>query len=83
MPAYFLITCGEDGINIEALSESALLARIEPDKHGDYYYGEDLKFSTKIPDIDKGCWREENTALLIRGDVVVPTPEKVSVKYKL
>lgn len=82
---YFLIRCGDDGTVVEELSEETLLERITPDKDGEGYYGDELTFLSKIPYNDKGYWNTEaeNSAVVIKGEIIVPKPINVVKKYKL
>lgn len=83
--SYFLITCGEDGIDIEQLSEGDVLNRITPDEDGSTYYGEPLEFLTKVPEVDKGYFFNtgESSALLIEGRLIKPKAVKVETKFTL
>ena len=82
---YFVLTSGEDGTRIEEVSEAELHERITPDKHGDFYYGRKQVFLGTIPDEDKGFWRgvSDYAVLVIKGEIVIPTPVQTVTKYAL
>jgi len=82
---YFLLTSNEDGTSIIQLDEQELLKRITPDKNGDAWYGSDVTFLSGVPKSDKGYWNgvPENSVLIIKGEIVVPKPKAVAVKYEL
>ena len=83
--SYFLIRSGEDGTRIQQLTEKQLLQQIEPDENGDYYYGAQLEFLKEIPESDKGFWIDvnDNAAVLIKGEIVVPKQKTVVQRYEL
>lgn len=86
MEGYFLITSGESGIRIKGpLDEAALRKLIEPDKHGDYYFGRPLDFQRKVPECDRGYFTDagDRPAILIKGEIVVPKAKTVATVYEL
>lgn len=82
---YFIVRSGEDGTNIERVTEEELLKRITPDADGYTWYGEGLTFLPQVPQSDKGCWmtREENPLLVIKGEIIVPRATEVVTKYRV
>lgn len=82
--SYFILKSGEDGTSIDGpFTEAEVLQRITPDKHGDTYYGH-TGFHSAIPDSDKGYWCDDGCKLLvIRGEIVVPTPKSKVVEWSL
>lgn len=79
--AYYVITNSEDGLCVEEMDEQELLDRIIPDEDWEYYYGDAPKF---VQSLD---WEDtegrENEMLIIKGEIVVPTPTKVVQTYTL
>lgn len=76
---YFIITSGEDGINIRGpMTKSVLLRRLKSD------YGEDTVFLSEVPDIDKGCFLGHSFGMvIIKGDIVVPKEKRVVTEYDI
>ena len=60
-------------------TEHELLERITPDEEGCSYVGSDV-FLGELPDIE--YW-PENTAVILEGKIIQPTPKKVAVSYDL
>lgn len=78
---YFVISSGESGIHIDELTAAGLKKRI-----GEDYYGTKDRFYGKLPRIDGGHFleRDSETALLvIKGEIVVPTPKKVVTEFEI
>jgi hypothetical protein len=84
MDSYFLITSDEDGTVVRGpYTRDHLLPLIEPDEDGDLFFGP-LRFVTEIPPDDGGDWQApEGTAVVIRGEIVVPEPVEKVVKLRL
>ena len=82
---YFLIHSGEDGINIEALTQEEVLKRITPNEDGETYYGVDVEILKNIPSIDKGYFvtNKEDSILIIKGEIIVPRAVNMVTKYTL
>ena len=72
---YFLATSGEDGTQIRALTRDELeQALLE----------EHLTPLAGIPSNDKGYWMvAENSAVIIKGEVVVPLPREVVKRFHI
>ncbi len=70
---YFVITPTEDGADIAGpLSEESLLEMING--------WTTARFLSEIPDNSPAYWGE-NDALVIKGEIVVPTPREVVTEY--
>lgn len=70
---YFMITPTEDGADIAGpLSEQALLGTING--------GTTFRFLDEIPENNPAYWAG-NDALVIKGEIVVPTPREVVTEY--
>lgn len=82
---YFIITSGESGTRIDGpMSDKEVLTRITPDNEGTTYYGRNIHFLVRIPHSDKGYWiAEDNSMIIIRGDITVPKVVTTAVKYEL
>lgn len=84
--SYFILWCSEDGLRIDGpFAQDELLARITPDQDGGTYYNR-TGFYSAIPESDKGYWLEREGSeklLIIKGDVVVPTPKQTVVEWEL
>lgn len=79
--SYFILTSGEDGISISMISKSALEKGLKQNDFGD-----NVKFLDHVPPIDKGCWEQdedENTVLIIKGEIVVPKPVQKVTEYEV
>lgn len=79
--SYFILTSGEDGISISMVSEAELKKSLNRNE-----YGDKVKFLDHIPEIDKGCWyqdEDEETILIIKGAIVVPKPVKKVTEYEV
>ena len=70
---YFVISDSEGDTFIDLVSEETLLKRLEEE-----YYGEDVKFKSSFGDSE-----ELNQILIIKGEIVVPTPVKKVIKYRM
>lgn len=83
MKKLFLIRSTEDETFVEELSQEELRKRIEPDENGEFYYGERLHFLNYIPESYDGYWQDvdDNAAMLIRGEIIVPKAKKVVIEY--
>ena len=80
---YFLIWCNEDGLKIEAMSETELLKAITPGKYGDHNWGEQkITFLETFPDLFEP-WTIGDAKIVIKGTVIVPKPVEVVTKYTL
>lgn len=77
---YFVITSGEDGISIDAMTAEALKERLAEE-----YYGDTDGFCDDVPDIDNGCFvgDDENKIFVIKGKVVAPVPVEVVKSYEI
>ena len=87
--SYIIITCDEDGINIENdVPEEEVLKRVTPDELGDTYYG-DAVFYKELPRAADGFFQDRELlgrtgVCILRGaQVVVPVAEEVVTKYRL
>lgn len=81
MVRFFWCTSGEDGTRLEPLSSPQLAERLREVERGDY--GK-VVFLDRIPEDDNGCWNAPDDAVvLIKGEIVVPEPEKVVTRYKV
>ena len=77
---YFVITSGEDGISISPMSKEELEKGLKEDDWGK------VKFLKQIPEIDKGCWyddEDEPSILIIKGEIIVPKPVKKVTQYEI
>ena len=74
---YYLITSSEDGISVRETTGEKLTQEIAE--------GRNFEFVDEIPAIDKGCfWRAyKDTAVLIRGEIIQPTPKHIVTEYVL
>jgi len=73
---YFVLYISEDGdFSVDQLDKDLLLDRIN-----DKYYG-DVEFNDIITDRDPNCWKKP--ILIIKGDIVTPTPITFVARYKL
>lgn len=83
--SYFLIRSDEDGTTVEKVTKQQLLKYIQPDKHGEFYFGEELVFLEAVPPSDKGYWHNcpDNSAILIKGEIIVPKLKQVVTKYDI
>jgi len=72
---YFIISNCDGDTEVEVVSETELLKRIDPEEE---YYGE-VGFLDKIEDNDTNYWGDN--ILIIKGKIVVPKPKDVVVKY--
>lgn len=75
---YFVLSSSEDGIRISEPLSAFELERWLGDSARD---GEKVDFHDAVPDIDKGCWSDENKLLIIRGEIVVPQAVEKVVRY--
>lgn len=74
MTTYFVIHTSEDGASFEQLDEDTLIERLN-----ESYWGSDEEVWTpaklaKTPHLDLS---ETSCLIIIRGEVIVPKPEKV------
>lgn len=78
---FFWIRSGEDGTRIEPLSQKQVEQRLDDVSKG----YERATFITEVPKSDGGCWMNvpEDAVLIVKGEIVVPIPEKVVTQYKL
>lgn len=79
--SYFVVSSGEDGISISGpYTVSKLRELLREDRWGAH------GFHAKIPEIDRGCFMDregQEQLLIIRGDIVVPTPKTVVTEWDL
>jgi hypothetical protein len=81
--SYFLITSDEDGTVVRGpYTRDHLLSLIEPDEDGDLFFGP-LRFVAEIPPNDGGYWQVPETAIIVKGEIVVPEPVEKVVKLRL
>ncbi len=81
---YFILHSGEDGVSVEHVSEKDMLAAITPNEDGCTDYGEQVNFLTEMPSEFKGNWEaDQNSILIIKGEIVIPKPIKVVTKFEL
>lgn len=74
---YAVIHSGEGDVTVKFLVESELLKHLNEN-----YWGQDRVFTSK--DLVGGLNLTERSGLLIlRGEVVIPTPEKIVERWKL
>jgi hypothetical protein len=84
MSKYFLFWFGEDGIGERTYeTKEDLLEHLTPDGDGDTYHGyiNDLNFIESFPE-DRWDYTFGNF-VIIKGDVVVPRPERVVTKLAI
>lgn len=78
---YFMITNSDGDTYITPLTEEELIADLE-EREGEGY---GAKFVTKEEldaDCDSNYW-EENAALIIKGEVIVPKPKDIILSYEV
>lgn len=78
---YFVLTSGEDGISISMISKKELEKSLKEKDWGDK-----VKFLDRVPDIDKGCWgqdEDEEAIIIIKGEIVVPKAVKRVTEYEV
>lgn len=72
---YFLLTSSEDGVRVRRLTKAQLENAL---------VDEQLVVVDYIPDTDHGCWlADERTAVIIKGEIVTPTPKDVVRSYDI
>ncbi|PWU00483.1 MAG: hypothetical protein C5B52_08810 [Bacteroidetes bacterium] len=77
MSDYIVIHHSEDGdVTVVQLSEQELLSRLDTQ-----YWGE-IDILHQIPRISFDIHNWGTCLIIIRGNIVVPTPEEVVTKYK-
>lgn len=83
MAKYFVVTCGEDGMDIRQVTEAELKKLITPNKEGYQEIGSG-GFLQTVPVIDDGYWEaDEFAALIIKGEIVTPRPVKTVTKWEV
>ena len=70
---YFMISSSEDGISVREVTEERIVADLLDDDAG---ITPD-NFLSAIADSDPNYWKRNR--LLIRGEIVVPTPRTIEV----
>ncbi len=82
---YFLIRADEDGIHIHTYKNTDdLLKDITPDKDGETSFGSELVFLKQFPErMDYWDSLEDNSVVLIKGEIIRPELVEVAKKYKL
>ena len=78
---YFLLRSGEDGTSITPLSDVQIEKLLADLATGTESY----TFLDHIPDNDKGCLmtKADNSAVIIRGQIIVPKAVEVVTRYEL
>ena len=81
--SYFLMTCSEDGLNVQHYSnENALLEELK--ELTDDIDLTPAMFLDHLPDIDNGSWDADDDAMLIiKGDIITPLFKQVVTKIRL
>ena len=80
---YYVIHSGEDGLDVDELSQEELLERIKPDEQGEVYYGGELL--TKLPEINDGyiAGHGDRAFFIIKGKIISPKAKKVVTEFEV
>lgn len=83
MESYFILTSGEDGIDVEVLPKEEIEKRL-----AEHYYGSDAIILDRVPKVSQGYFvvqgKADKTAILIlKGQVVTPKPVNVVTRFEL
>ena len=83
--SYFLVTCSEDGLDIEHyLDGNALLKRLKEREDVDDIDLTPKVFLDQLPEINQGYWdAEDDTMLIIKGEIIQPLFKQVVTKIEL
>lgn len=77
---YFVLSCSEDGVQIRDFSKAALEKYLKAELEDE----QEHTFLNDIPAQDKGSWHApENSLLIIKGEIVMPTQKQVVMKYEV
>jgi hypothetical protein len=74
---YFVIRNSEGYTRIDRIDREELERRLS-----EHWYGEHVRFLATIPDSDSNNWPDpESDILIIKGEIVTPTPQEVVMRY--
>jgi len=79
--SYFVISNSDGDTSIHSMSKDELLKDITPDKDGCTAFGGLVEFLDNLDETDTNYWG--NKVLIIKGEIVVPEPEKLIATYNV